>query len=68
MNDKLLDEKQAYKAMFYFLENYYFLTSDNTIGGILGSMQLLNDGKPADPAFWADWEIAIKKVRNETSQ
>lgn len=62
MSEKNLSKLQAYEAMFYFLENLYALTNDDSIGGFLGSMQLLNDGKPADPAYWSDWEKAVEKV------
>ena len=34
-----LTQKQAFVAMIEFL----------------GSLQLLEDGKPADPAMWHDW-------------
>ncbi len=62
MSEKKLTVIEAYEAMFIFLENLYFLTKDDSIGGLLGSMQLLNDGKPVDPAYWSDWEKAIEKV------
>ena len=26
-------------------------------------MSLLEDGGTADPAVWADWEVAVRKVR-----
>ncbi len=62
MNEIFLTKEQSYQAMFFFLENLYVITKDNSLGGFLGSMQLLRDGRPADPAYWQDWEKAIEKV------
>lgn len=60
--EPLLTKLQSYKAMVLFMENLYNLTNDSSLGGFLGSMQLLNDGQPADPAYWADWERVVEKV------
>jgi len=57
-----LDAKEAYQAMFRFLEKYYEHTHADEIGAILGSMSILNDGKPADGAMWQEWLDAIKEV------
>lgn len=63
MMDKFnLDEKEAYKAMFFFLEHLYEMTKDDSLGGILGSMLLLEDGQPIDRAYWQDWLAAVQKV------
>jgi hypothetical protein len=62
MESYLLNEKQAYKAMFLFLEHLYILTNDDGLGAVLGSMQLLKDGEPIDRAHWTDWIQAIEKV------
>ena len=59
---KKLNEKQAYEAMFYFLEYLYEKQGFDELGGLLGSMNLLDDGKPADPALWVDWEKAVNKA------
>jgi hypothetical protein len=50
-----MDAVHAYHAMFRFLEKYYELTGSGDIGALLGSMALLDDGKPADPAMWGEW-------------
>jgi hypothetical protein len=55
-----LDETTAFQAMLMFLENYYRDTQDDGVGGLLGSMQPLSDGKPADPAVWDDWLEAVR--------
>jgi hypothetical protein len=57
-----LTEKQAFTAMLYFLDQYYQQTQADDIGALLGSLQLLSDGLPADPAMWDDWLIAVEKV------
>ena len=66
MDDILLTKHQAYQAMFSFIENLYEMTKDSELGGYLGSMQILEDGKPADPAYSVDWERAIAKVVSST--
>jgi hypothetical protein len=54
---------QAYKAMLIFIEEYYYRGGEpDDIGLLLGILQLLEDDKPADPAMWNDWIIAIKRV------
>lgn len=47
--------------MTYFLEAYYSSTLDDGVGGLLGSMMLLEDGKPADPGLWTDWINALER-------
>lgn len=54
-----LSEQQAYLAMFSFLEAEYRLSSSADIGILLGSMSLLPDGSPADPAVKKQWDEAI---------
>jgi len=50
-----LTPTEAFQAMILFLETYYERTQSDEIGALLGSLQLLEDGKPADPAMWQDW-------------
>lgn len=54
-----LTHQEAYEAMFVFLEGYYNRSKSDEIGGLLGSMSLL-EGRPVDPAFWNDWCDAIE--------
>lgn len=60
-----LNENQAYMAMFYYLEDLFDNQGFDELGGLLGSMQLLEDGAPADPAAIKDWEKAVKRVVNQ---
>lgn len=62
MEEKILSKEEAYLAMYFFIENLYALTNDDSLAGFLGSMQVLKDGKPMDPAYWEDWEHSILKV------
>ena len=57
-----LDEMSAYQAMIVFLEYYYQNTKDDGIGALLGSMQLIDEGKPADQGMWDDWMKAVTAV------
>ena len=57
-----LNEKEAFSAMVYYLEAYYNRTKSDEIGGVLGDLNLLVDGKPAEPAAWNDWHVALSKT------
>ena len=56
---KTMTEKQAYAAMFRFLDGIYRRTKFDQLGAVLGGMSLLHDGCPADPAVTADWAEAV---------
>lgn len=60
--NRTLDEKQAYQAMFLFLEKYYELTNAGDVGALLGSMALFADERPADAAMWGEWLTSIDQV------
>ncbi len=54
---------EAYKAMYAYLDHYYFQMGEpDEIGGLLGDLRLLDDGTPVDPAAWTDWLDAVKKA------
>ena len=57
-----LTQEQAYAAMYAFLEQHFRLTNSDDLCALLGSMSLLPDGKPADPAVAQDWQDAIAKA------
>ena len=63
---KILSKKEAYLAMFSFLEDYYQRTQSDEIGSMLSGMCLMKDGKPMDAAYWEEWEQAIQKSINDT--
>ena len=60
MSVKKLDIQEAYNAMFEFLASYYERTQSDDVGALLGSMSLLDDGKPVDPAVWQDWRTSLR--------
>jgi hypothetical protein len=60
MSSQNLSPDQAYLAMFAFLQSYWERGRSEDIAGLLGSMSLLEDGSPADPALASDWKDAIR--------
>jgi hypothetical protein len=54
-----LTTKQAYLAMYSFLEAHYQRSKSDDVGSLLGTMSLLPDGTPADPAVEGDWNTAV---------
>lgn len=63
-----LTQKQAFLAMTMFLETYFRQTQADDIGGLLGSMALLEDGSTADPAIWHDWQYAVDLISRENKK
>ena len=57
-----LTEEQAYLAMRCFLQAYCERGKSDEIAALLGGMQLLEDGRPADPAYASDWDDAVNAV------
>ena len=55
-----LTPEQAYLAMFSFLSGHYQRSKADDVGALLGSMSLLPDGRPADPALVEDWRVAVE--------
>jgi hypothetical protein len=55
----MLTEKQAYAAMFHYLEKSWERTKSDAVGAMLGNLSLLPDGLPADAAVAADWSEAV---------
>ncbi|RKH52647.1 hypothetical protein D7Y23_05985 [Corallococcus sp. AB050B] len=62
----VLTIQEAYAAMYEYLQALYSVSPSDELGGLLGSMSLLDDGTPADPAVWADWVLAVRKARQGT--
>ncbi|MDB5311433.1 MAG: hypothetical protein JWO38_5635 [Gemmataceae bacterium] len=63
--DEQISVRQAYLAMYSFLEELYTKYEFDQFGSILGGMSLLADGSPADQAVWADWLKAVERVREQ---
>jgi hypothetical protein len=48
--------------MFAFLEHRYDLSKSDDLGALLGSLSLLPDGTPGDPAVTSDWSTAVTRA------
>jgi hypothetical protein len=57
-----MTEEQAYRAMFFYLDAYFERNLNAELGSVLGDLQLLEDGSPADPAVTQDWKQAVRKA------
>lgn len=68
LDEAQVSVRQAYQAMFHFLDNYYQMTQSDEIRGMLGSMALDSDGLPMDPAYSQDWLDAIRKAKEEAPE
>jgi len=61
----VMTDKQAYAAMFHFLEEHWKRTKSDDVGGLLGAMSMLQDGPTtADPAIAHDWRRAVGYALN----
>ena len=63
MPEPKLSIREAYLAMYAYLEGLYEETKADYLGGLLGGMSLLEDELTADPAAWRGWIEAVAKVR-----
>jgi hypothetical protein len=67
-SNRTMTEHEAYLAMFAFLASEYDLSKSDALGVLLGSMSLLPNGSPADPAILQQWRDACAKAaRGEVS-
>lgn len=58
-----ISDKQAFLAMFLFLEAYWERNGKpGELGSLLGSMMALQDGMPADSAMWTEWLVALERA------
>jgi hypothetical protein len=65
---RAVSEVQAYQAMIKFLSHYYKLTNSDDVGSLLGSMDLMADGRPADVAMWQEWMDCVTSVLEKVSE
>lgn len=59
--------KQAYEAMFLYLNKLYDRTKSDDLAGFLSSMSLLEDGAPADSAVWNDWLESVGRATTKSN-
>ncbi|MCA8306857.1 hypothetical protein [Burkholderia seminalis] len=64
MSEQKLTIEQAFRAMFYFLDQEYERTKSDEIGGLLSSLswEITQGHGPADPGAWQDWIDAVQKA------
>ena len=62
MEEEKVTKREAFLAMYAFLESYYSLTNSDDVGGLLGGMSVLPDGSCVDPAVLEEWEESVQKV------
>jgi len=62
-----MGELDGYRAMYLFLSGKFEQGWEN-LAGLLGSMQLSEDGRPFDPAFKADWKDAVARAKDWTAR
>ncbi|WP_017211372.1 hypothetical protein [Clostridium beijerinckii] len=68
-NDNMnLTIEEAYKSMVNFLEKYYQRTNSDDIGGLLGDIMLIDEGRTADPASWHDWIESVERMRMKSEK
>jgi len=65
METDRLSLKEAYLAMFEFLDRLYERTKSDALGSVLGDLSLLPDGSTADPAAWGDWLRCVEKAQQD---
>ena len=58
-----LTHLEAFRAMHDFLSEVYQRTESDELAVLLGSMSLLPDGKPVDPAIWSDWLASVQRAK-----
>lgn len=58
-----LTEKEAYEAMYAFLEQIYEVNKSDDIGSLLGGMSFLPEASTADPAMWSDWLECVLRAK-----
>lgn len=54
--------RQAFEAMFFFLEDYYQMTKSDDIGLLLSILTVQDDDITSDPAGWHDWMKSVQRV------
>jgi hypothetical protein len=61
----MLTIKDAYLAMYRFMEIIADRDNLDEFNAMLGSMSFLQDGSTADSGMWWDWEQAVKRVKGD---
>ncbi len=68
MNNQTLSAEQGFRVMFLFLERYCNrVGSKGDLSAVLSDLQMMPDGRPADPAAWEDWLKAVRTVLEDAA-
>ena len=62
---EMLTTREAFEAMVEFLAQFYSRTKSDDVGGLLGDIQMRDDGLTADPAAWHDWLKCVSVVTRQ---
>lgn len=62
INHRHLTVKEAYQAMYNYLQRMCEESGSDDIAELLSNMALLPDGEPANPGIWQDWIDAITET------
>ena len=57
-----LTPEGGFAAMFEFLDQYWHEFPAANLADVLGDCQPAYGGRSSDPAAWADWLDAVRKV------
>ena len=60
--ETILTAEDAFAAMFEFLYNYWNEFKTANLTDVLSEMNPAEHGQSSDPAAWADWMKAVRKV------
>ena len=61
--DTSMNVREAYLAMYVFLNTTASLVDSDDLRALLVAMSLLADDSTADPAIWSDWMEAVAVVK-----
>jgi len=59
-----MESQRGYIALLRFLYSIYQIEPQDSLGALLGGMELFPDGSTADPAYAHDWNIAVSQARS----
>lgn len=65
--EDFLTRLQALRVTKKFLEDYYENTASDSIGSLLGDLELLESGEISDSELLNNWEICVDAILNEAS-
>jgi hypothetical protein len=63
MDNNTLTEREAYAAMYTFLDRIWERNNDIQLGSLLGDMSTLEDGDSADPAARVEWLECVEQAK-----